>query len=46
MNIPFVTGPGILTPYEGLIVNGECVANTELVYEQVSLELDVSSPRI
>ena len=33
----------MVTPYEGLIVNGECVATTELTNEQVSLELDVST---
>lgn len=36
------SGLGVVTPYEGLIVAGECVATTELIDEQVELELDVS----
>ena len=35
-------GAGVVTPWEGVVVSGECVLSTELVDEQVELELDVS----
>ena len=40
----FFSGAGVVTPWEGIVVSGECLATTELTDEQVELELDVSKP--
>ena len=39
-----ISGAGVVTPWEGIVVSGECLATTELTDEQVELELDVSKP--